>query len=143
MEIGRKLKSLRIEKGFEPIDMALKLNISETTWRRYESNKATPDVNMLEKIAKTLDKNFLDLLPAECLVQNNTDQKGGVVVNLGTINNLSEKLIEQYEIRLKNTEEKNKDQEMEIAEKDNIINEQNEKIEELEARLKILMTKSK
>ena len=38
-------------------------------------------------------------------MQNNNEQKGGVVVNLGTINNLSEKLIEQYEERIKDLKE--------------------------------------
>jgi hypothetical protein len=67
------------------------------------------DILMLDKIAKVLDKNFLDLLPSECF-QNNTKQKGGIsVINLGTFNNLSEKLIEQYEIRLKEKDEIIKD----------------------------------
>ena len=38
-------------------------------------------------------------------MQNNNEQKGGVVVILGTINNLSEKLIEQYEERIKDLKE--------------------------------------
>lgn len=38
-------------------------------------------------------------------MQNNNEQKGGVVVSLCTINNLSEKLIEQYEERIKDLKE--------------------------------------
>jgi hypothetical protein len=39
----------------------------------------------------------------ENILFNNNDQKGGLAVaqNLGTINNLSEKLIEQFEERIK------------------------------------------
>jgi hypothetical protein len=64
---------------------------------------------MLDKIAKALDKNFTDFLPNDCFTQNNKDQNGGIGVNLGTINQLSEKLIEQYEARLKEKEEKIKE----------------------------------
>lgn len=98
MEIGKRIKGLRIEKGLEPHDMALKLAISETTYRRYERNETTPDINMLEKIAIVLDKKLVELLPIENITQNNTDQKGGVAVtqNLGTINQ-SEKLIGSLE----------------------------------------------
>lgn len=101
MEIGNKIKGFRVEKGLTTSFMAEKLGVSEPTYRRYETNKSFPDLIMVDKIAKALEKNFTDLLPQECLVQNNNDQKGGVVVNLGTINNLSEKLIEQYEERIK------------------------------------------
>jgi hypothetical protein len=63
------------------------------------------DIEMINRLAIILDKSFLDLLPSECFVQNNNEQKGGVVVILGTINNLSEKLIEQYEERIKDLKE--------------------------------------
>jgi transcriptional regulator with XRE-family HTH domain len=90
--------------------MAEKIGVSEPTYRRYETDKSSPDILMLDKIAKVLDKNFLELLPIECF-QSNTNQLGGIAVsqNLGTINNLSEKLIEQYEIRLKEKDEIIKD----------------------------------
>lgn len=51
-------------------------------------------------MATVLDKSFADLLPTECFIQHNKHQKGGVGINLGTFNNLSEKLIEQYELRI-------------------------------------------
>jgi len=110
MLIGNKLKGIRVEKGFTTLTMAEKIGVSEPTYRRYETDKSSPDILMLDKIAKVLDKNFLELLPSECF-QSNTNQLGGIAVsqNLGTINNLSEKLIEQYEIRLKEKDEIIKD----------------------------------
>lgn len=110
MLIGNKLKGIRVEKGFTTLTMAEKTGVSEPTYRRYETDKSSPDILMLDKIAKVLDKNFLELLPSECF-QSNTNQLGGIAVsqNLGTINNLSEKLIEQYEIRLKEKDEIIKD----------------------------------
>ncbi len=93
MKIGQKIKGIRVEKGFTTSYMAEKLGVSEPTYRRYETEKSFPDVLMIDKIAKILDKNFIDLLPSEYLIQNNNEQKGGLAVtqNLGTINNLSEK----------------------------------------------------
>ena len=101
MKVGNRIKSLRIEKGYSTDFVADKLGISEQTYRKYESDKNSPDLNALEKIAQTLGKNFLDLLP-ENILFNNNEQKGGLAVtqNLGTINNLSEKLIDQYEKRI-------------------------------------------
>lgn len=101
MDISTKLKSLRIAKKLEPIDMALKIGVSENTYRRYERNEASPDINKLEKIAQALEKNILELLP-DNLVFENKNQKGGFAIaqNLGVINSLSEKVIELYEKRL-------------------------------------------
>jgi transcriptional regulator with XRE-family HTH domain len=111
IKIGSRIKGIRVEKGYTTVTMADKLGISDPTYRKYEADKSFPDIMMLDKIAKALDKNFTDFLPSECFVQNNNDQKGGVIVNqnLGTINQLSEKLIEQYEARLKEKEEKIKE----------------------------------
>lgn len=127
MRVGQKIKGMRVEKGLTTIAMAEKLGISEPTYRRYEADRSFPDINMVDKIAKVLDKNFVDILPNECFVQNNTEQKGGVVVNLGTINNLSEKLIEQYEKQL--------------IEKDKRIDEKDEIIKELKATITELKIK--
>ena len=117
MDIGTKLKSLRIEKKIEPQEMALKLAISENTYRRYERNETTPDINMLEKIAQVLDKSFLDLLP-EGIVFNNIDQKGG---NFGQYVSVSEKLIEQFELRLKEKDKLIEQYEFRVQEKDMVI----------------------
>jgi len=61
-----------------------------------------------------LIKVFLELLPDGIIFTNN-DQKGGIALAYqSTINQLSEKLIEQYEERLK-------EKDIRIAEKDEII----------------------
>jgi len=38
--------------------MAEQLGISEPTYRRYENDRSFPDIAMLDKIAKVLDKSF-------------------------------------------------------------------------------------
>lgn len=104
MKIGQKLKGMRIEKGFSTIEVAEKLDISDSTYRRFETDKSFPDIFTLDKIAKMYDKNLSDLLPEGITIINNNT--GENFDNAGyVINNQSEKLIEQYEIRLKEKDE--------------------------------------
>lgn len=117
MKVGNKIKGLRIEKEFTTDFMAEQLKISEQTYRKYESDKNSPDLNTLEKIATTLNKNVIDLLP-DNIVFTNTDQKGGIAFAYqSTIHQQSEKLLE----------EKDKI----IAEKDIRLAEKEERIQEL------------
>lgn len=117
MKVGSRIKGLRIEKGFSTDLMAEKLGLSEQTYRKYESDRNSPDLNTLEMIANILGKNFIDLLPDGILFTNN-DQKGGIALAYqSTINQQSEKLIEQFEKQL--------------IEKDTRILEKEERIKEL------------
>ena len=70
MNIGRKIKSFRVEKGYTQIDMASKLDVSDNTYRNIENNINSPSVNILEKIANILKISFLDLL-----MNNENDSK--------------------------------------------------------------------
>lgn len=109
MKIGNKLRGFRVEKGLTTVAIAEQLGISEPTYRRYENDKSFPDIAMVDKIAKVLDKSFLELLPDGIIFTNN-DQKGGIALAYqSTINQLSEKLIEQYEERIKEKDEIIKD----------------------------------
>lgn len=103
MIIGEKIKKYRTEKGFTQLDMAVMLEVSENTYRKIENNASSPDIVTIDKIAKFLDKGFADLLPDECINFVNNEITGG---NNGyIINNLPDKLIEQYEERLKELKE--------------------------------------
>lgn len=104
MNIGTKLRTLRTARGFETIDIAEKLGISISTYGRYERNETVPDLNMLEKIAKEYEMSIADLLTDDKIIFS-SEQKGGTSNNALIINQLSERLIEQYEIRLKEKEE--------------------------------------
>ena len=121
MNIGNRLKSLRIEKNFEPLDMAIKIGVSETTYRRYERDEASPDLHILEKMASALDKNILDFLP-DNIVFENKNQSGGVALAYhSTINMLSDKVIELFERQLAEKDERLKDKDILIAELKAII----------------------
>ena len=117
MKVGSRIKSLRIEKNFSTDFMAEKLGISEQTYRKYESDKNSPDLNLLEKIAVTLGKNFIDLLPGNILFNNNDQEGGAAFTYQSTVHQQYQKLFEQ--------------QDKIIAEKDIRIAEKEETIKEL------------
>lgn len=57
MEIGQKIKLLRLEKGLTQIELSKKSGVSEKSIRRYEADEANVTISILEKIAKALDVN--------------------------------------------------------------------------------------
>jgi transcriptional regulator with XRE-family HTH domain len=96
MDLGNKIKSYRVLKNLSPEQVAERLDISAKTYRKYESNENSPNLNMLERLAEILDQSVLDFLP-ESIVQNNTAQEGGVAFAVAynpIINQLSENIQE-------------------------------------------------
>ena len=105
MSLGEKLKQARLTKNFSQEYMAEVLQISQKTYSNFENNKTKPDFSQIEEISKVLETSILVFLSGENMsfYQNNSGVNNGFVVN-----NLSEKLIEQYELRIKKLEEENK-----------------------------------
>ncbi len=62
MEINKKIKKLRKEKGLTQKDFANIINISEMSIRRYESGDRKPSVETLNKIAAALNVSVNDLI---------------------------------------------------------------------------------
>lgn len=119
MNIGRKLKTLRVNKGYEPIEIAEILGISKNTYGRYERNETIPDMKMLEKIAQEYQIDLIELLSDDKLVFNQKNTKGdnnGLVINY-----LSEKLIELYEKQINEKDNKIEDLNLKLLEKDKEI----------------------
>jgi len=70
MHIGSKLKSYRVTKGLSTIQVAEAIGVSESTYRRYETNKTYPDINTIDKIARFFEKPISDFFQ-EHVEQNN------------------------------------------------------------------------
>lgn len=103
MALGEKLKQARLHKNFSQEYLAEVLGVSQKTYSNFENDKTTPSFSQIEKIAEVLETSVLDFLTSEKISFYNSDNKGG---NNGlVINNLSEKLLEQYELRIKKQEE--------------------------------------
>lgn len=106
INLANRLKALRIEKDVDTFSISEALGISEITYRRYERNESTPDFQILQKIADFYQINITELLSDDKIIFSN-EQKGGTSNNALIINQLSEKLIQQYEERIRELKENN------------------------------------
>ena len=55
MQIGKKLKELRLNHGLTQEQLSQKINISRVNYTRYETDKIRPDFETLIKIADFYD----------------------------------------------------------------------------------------
>ncbi len=95
---------MRTQIKYKTLEISDKLNISESTYRSYERNEIAPDLNTISKIAEIYDITVSDLLSDDKVILNN-QQSGGTSNNALIMNQLSEKVIEQFEIRIKEKDE--------------------------------------
>ncbi|WP_445752798.1 helix-turn-helix transcriptional regulator [Polaribacter sp.] len=114
--IANKLKRLRKQHGYSQEQVADHLHITQSTYGRMENGETNSWVSYIESICKLYNIEPKDLLQPDNVVINNIkDTKGAIfnngypakltvnakIFNNGTINFLSEKLVELYENRLK------------------------------------------
>lgn len=80
------------------------LDISQKTLSNIESDKSNPTIVQLSKLSEIYDLDILELLFSQGITFNQHNQKGG---ENGIIQHFhySDKLIEQYENRLKEKDE--------------------------------------
>ncbi|MFV0305574.1 MAG: helix-turn-helix domain-containing protein [Moheibacter sp.] len=107
MSIGSKVRFYREKKEYSQEDLATLLDVAQTTISSIESDKSVPNAILLSKIAEELDVDINELLSDSKVIQKNkTKVNNGAIGNYNTVNNyLSEKLIEQYEARIKELKE--------------------------------------
>lgn len=103
--IGLKLKRLRSQKGFTQEQVAEHLHISQSAYARIENGESNSWANHLEAISHLFDIQPDELLRQETISVGSIENNSGALYNIGDINQLSEKLIEQYEARLKEKDE--------------------------------------
>ena len=104
---AKKIIELRKLKGISQEEMACDLQISQSTVSNYESGVTNPDTEILKKIADYFQVPVSYLFSDEKFVFETHENNGGnsgYMVN-STLNIMSEKLIELYEMRLKEKEE--------------------------------------
>ncbi|MBS9766896.1 MAG: helix-turn-helix transcriptional regulator [Flavobacteriaceae bacterium] len=105
MLIGKKLKSARFEKNYTQEHMASVLNVSQKTYSNFENDITQPNINQLQQIANELDKSVLELLPDEKINMINNGEKAQQSVFATNHYNLPDKLVQQYEERIKDLQE--------------------------------------
>ena len=101
--VGEKIRQLRELKGYSQEYMASKLAISQRSYSKLERNETKMDWSKISEIAAVFEMDPMDLIKFDDnLIFNNCSQSG----KANTIyNNLPDKLIEQYEKRIKSLEE--------------------------------------
>lgn len=105
MTIGTKIKQLRDKKQMSQNVLATKLGIGQTTLGNIESGDTKKvDFLLMDKICKEFEVDFAYFVEESKLKQVNKDNATGYIADT-QIFNISEKLIEQYELRLNEKEE--------------------------------------
>lgn len=105
MTIGTKIKLLRDKKQMSQNLLATKLGIGQTTLGNIESGDTKKiDFLLMDKICKVLEVDFDYFFEETKLKQINKDSSTGYIADT-QIFNISEKLIEQYELRLNEKQE--------------------------------------
>lgn len=102
--VGNKLKKIRKQKGWSQEIVADKLHISQSAYARIETGESNSWATHLETICTVFEIQPEELLKNDCLIVGNIGTNNGVGY-AEIVNQLSEKLIEQYENRLKEKDE--------------------------------------
>jgi transcriptional regulator with XRE-family HTH domain len=98
MKIGNKLRVFRTEKGYTQEKIADLLQISQASYSNLENNIGKVDLKTIQKISEIYEIDLVPLLNQDGV---NFNQNLNTSNNDNIINQLTEKLIEQYETRLK------------------------------------------
>lgn len=75
MTLGRRLKKVRVEKGFSQADVADFLNISRQSISRWETDKAYPDIDNLVELSKYYEVSIDELLTETKHLQQEINKK--------------------------------------------------------------------
>lgn len=95
--VGNKIRSLRKSKGMSQEHLADYLNISQSTYARIESGESNSWASLIGPICNIFEIEPVELLTQESVIINNNQHGGGGYIQ---VNQLSDKLIEQYEKRI-------------------------------------------
>lgn len=97
--VGTKLKTLRQNKGYSQEFVADSLHMSQSAYARMENGKSNSWATHITQICELYEIKPEELLKQDTNTFNQTNTEGnnnGIVIN-----QISEKLIEQYELRIK------------------------------------------
>ena len=75
MSLGKRLKEVRMEKGFSQSDVAEVLNISRQSISRWENDKSYPDIDNLVELSKYYEISIDELLTETKVLQQEINEK--------------------------------------------------------------------
>lgn len=114
IKIGNKLYELRMEKNYTQEHLADKLDVSEKTYWNMENDKSSISLDVLHKIAEVYGIDMIELLKDDRVIVQSNSSKDNSTVGI-IYNHMSEKLLEQYEERIKDLKEQINDLKEQIA----------------------------
>lgn len=83
MQIGTRLRQLRESKGYSQQNVADHLGMEQPNYQKFESDKAQPKLDLLEKLAGFYNIPLTDLISPDkntVHIQNNNHNHNGVVI---------------------------------------------------------------
>jgi transcriptional regulator with XRE-family HTH domain len=110
MSLGTKLRELRTNKNLSQMQVAVELDVSQTAYGKWESDQTKPGIDNLLKISEFYETDIYNLLNDKESNHNfnNTYDNSNVNNAVETVNYyVSEKLVEQYEARIKDLKDRN------------------------------------
>lgn len=104
--IGSKLRRLRNDRGYSQEYLADRLKVSQATLSNIESGKTKPDINVLLAACEEFQIDITALLDdGKTIYQTNHEKAVGYIADTQNFY-VSDKLIEQYEARIKELHER-------------------------------------
>lgn len=83
MQIGTRLRQLRENKGYSQQNVADPLGMEQPNYQKFESDRAQPKLNLLEKLADFYKVSLAELISSDennVHIQNNNHNHNGVVM---------------------------------------------------------------
>jgi len=112
MSLGTKLRELRTNRNLSQMQVAVELDVSQTAYGKWESDQTKPGIDNLLKISEFYETDIYNLLNDKESNHNfnNTYDNSNVNNAVETVNYyVSEKLVEQYEARIKDLQNRNQE----------------------------------
>jgi transcriptional regulator with XRE-family HTH domain len=106
-DFGKKLVDLRKQRGISQEELAIDLGVSQSTISNYELGTTKPDTDLLKKICDYFNVPITYMFSDEKIIFHtveNHNGNSGYMIN-STLNTYTDKLIELYELRLKEKDE--------------------------------------
>ncbi|MDR0207417.1 MAG: helix-turn-helix domain-containing protein [Bacteroidales bacterium] len=104
---GKKLVDLRKQRGISQEQLAIDLHVSQSTISNYELGVTKPDTDILKKICDYFNIPITYMFSDEKIIFHTVENhsgNSGYMIN-STLNTYTDKLIELYELRLREKEE--------------------------------------
>ena len=102
MQIHEKVKFYRESRRLSQDSVAFKLGLDQSQYSRRENGAVKFDSDEISKLCELLEVTPMELFNSESIIFNNTKQQGG---NFGQYIALPEELQKQYELRIKEKDE--------------------------------------